>query len=405
VSPLTRSWTEPVSRGPASAEAALVERIEALSFLRALNDRLAAAPDFASACRALVELVWEARPAEAVAYLSIDVQRGCARVEAVMPAAGDEPAPDLPLDTPPLPLLLPGGEPLVLLDAPPWLRVDAAAGHGIVLSAPTRIRDATTGLLLSFYARGGMAVLEEDRRILALVATSAALALDAARSQAREEFLATLRHDISNPVHAAVGHSEMLIDRLRASGDRDAAALAGSVLESLKVVADLVSNYLHMSAIDRGVPALQRDHVDLGALAAEVVERYRPSAAERAVAIECRGGTVAVRADRRQLGRVVANLVSNAVKYTPLPGRIVVTVAAENDAVTLAVADTGYGIAAADLPRLFARYARFHRDRGIPGTGLGLHISRAIVEAHGGTIAVESAPGRGSTFTVRLPAR
>src|SRR5438105_4869249 len=105
-----RSSTEPARRS--SAEAALVERIEALSFLRALNDRLAAASDFASACRALVELVWQERRPEAVAYVSIDAQRGCGRVEAVMPPPGDDSIADLPLDAPPLPLLLQGGEPV-----------------------------------------------------------------------------------------------------------------------------------------------------------------------------------------------------------------------------------------------------------------------------------------------------
>ncbi len=391
----------------ALTEAALVEKIDELSFLRALNDRLTAAPDFASACRALVELVWEERRADSVAYVSIDAERGCGRVEAVVPSRGEDVEDEIALELPPFPLLLQGGEPLILLDTPAWLRaslVSPAPARGVLLSAPTRIRDATTGLLLAFYAGGRMAVLEEDRRMLAIVAASAALALDAARSEAREEFLATLRHDISNPVHAAVGYSEMLIDRLRTGDDPDATALAGSVLESLKVVADLVSNYLHMAAIDRGVPSLQREAVDLGALAAEVAARFRLLADEKGVTIASVGSAV-VAADRRQLGRVVTNLVSNAVKYTPGPGRVEVRVAAARDAVTLAVADSGYGIAPADLSRLFTRYARFHRERGIPGTGLGLHISRALVGAHGGTITVASTPGAGSTFTIRLPRR
>ena len=110
-----------------------------------------------------------------------------------------------------------------------------------------------------------------------------------------------------------------------------------------------------------------------------------------------------VHGDRRQLGRVVTNLVGNAVKYTPTGGRIDVEVASTEDDVWLRVRDTGFGVDAVDLGRLFTKYARFHRDRGIPGTGLGLFLSKAIVEAHGGSVSASSDPGRGSVFTVQLP--
>jgi signal transduction histidine kinase len=216
------------------------------------------------------------------------------------------------------------------------------------MSAPTQVRGTTTGLLL-VYVRGDAATIEEDRRLLAITTTSAALALDAARGEAREEFLATLRHDINNPVAVALGYTEMVVERLRAAGDEASATLAASVAELLKVVADLVSNYLHMAAIDRGAPWLHQ--------------------------------------------------------YTSGPGRVDVTTSSDGTTATLVVADTGYGLAAADLGRLFTKYARFHRDRGIPGTGLGLYISKAIVEAHGGTLTATSEVGRGSAFTLTLPRR
>ena len=393
-----RSSTDAARPRRPGPEAALVEKIEELSALRALNDRLAGATDYGAACRALIEHVWEEHHADRVLFLSIDARRRRARVEAATPADGASPADEIALERAPLPTLLETGEPLVLLDVPAWLW----SGRGrrcVVVAAPTHVRATTTGLLLACYAGGRMAGLEEDHRMLALVATSAALALDAARSGAREEFLATLRHDIGNPLDVALGHTEMLIERLAADGE--GAALAVSVHESLKVVADLVTNSLHLAAIDRATPILEPEPLDVALLAAEVVERFRPAALATGLTLTAGGGAPPVTADRRQLRRVLANLVGNAVKFTPAPGQVTVTVGADPAAVTVAVTDTGSGLAPDDLSRLFAKYVRLRPE--VPGTGLGLYISRAIVEAHGGTVGVTSAPGKGTTFTVRLP--
>jgi signal transduction histidine kinase len=393
----------PTARAVAAAHLA---RIEDLSFLRRLNERLTATPDFAAAVRTLVDLLHEELQAGAVAYVSVDPHRRAGRVEAVAPA-GAEPGADatLALDGAPWAALLTSVEPTILPGsaAPPWL---AAAGGapGMLLVAATRVRGVTTGLIVVWEVGAAEPPeLGEHCRLLAIVATLAALALDVARNQLREEFLAALRHDISNPVDAALGYTEMIVDTLQAEQRTDLLVLASAAAESMKTVADLVSNYLSMAVIDHGSPWLAFDEIDLGVLAAEVVRRFRPFAAERQVAIKCQGHCPAVRADRRQLGRVIGNLVSNAIKYTPPGGRVDVAVAQEAEAAILRVRDTGYGVPPERLPELFGKYVRLHRDKGIPGTGLGLYISRAIVEAHGGSIGVESAPGVGSSFTVRLP--
>jgi signal transduction histidine kinase len=387
-----------------AVEAALLEKIEELSLLRLLNDRLGGVPDFASACRALVELVWECRGAEAVAYVSVDGPRRRGRLEAAAPA-GPRPAEatELDLDTPPLGDIVGRVEPVVLDTAvrPGWLGTGRERG-GVLIGIPLLARGTTTGVLL-VHTAGDAAAVEEERRLLAIVATSAALALDAARSPAREEFLATLRHDIGTPLTVAIGYAEILGERLRAAGEPQSAALAGSVVELLAVIADLVSNSLHMAVIDRGALALVPEEFDLSALAREVVEPMKATAAEKGVSLTCDGVRAPVYADRRQLARVLSNLVSNALKYTPGPGRVDVTTAADAAGATVAVADTGYGISADDQRRLFTKYSRFHQDSGIPGTGLGLYISKGIVEAQGGRLTVASRPGQGSTFTVHLP--
>lgn len=388
-------------RVASSTETALLQRIEEMSFLGTLNERLARVPDFASACRALVELVFEERYAEAVAFVAIDGLRRVCSLEAILPAGLDDDCAvelsvdALPARTAPEPVVLRGAHQL------PWLVADGAADAALI-AAPFLVRGTTIGLLL-VQTRGEASAVEDHRRLLALVATSAALALDAARNEAREEFLATLRHDINNPVHIALGYMAMLGDGLRAQQQTELLALAGSVTESLKAVADLASNHLQMAAIDRGVAGMARDRLDIGALTAEIVGRHRPSASEKQITLVHGGGSALVRGDRRQLGRVVTNLVGNALKYTPGGGRIEVQVASAGSNVMLTVSDTGYGVHASDLSRLFTKYARFHRDKAIPGTGLGLYLSKAIVEAHGGSVHAESEPGRGSVFTVRLP--
>jgi len=406
-----RSSSEPSGRD-ASPDVALLEKIEELSLIRMLNDRLAQVATFNAACQTLVDLVREERSADAVEYVSIDRTRGIARLEASAPEeASSQGGFDVDLEHETLAPLLAGPGLQLVAEIPPFpwrsgRRPHAPPFGGAVpctlISAPTCVRGVTTGLLL-VYTHGDPESLAEDRRLLAIVATSAALALDVARRDVREEFLAMLRHDINNPVTVALGYTEMIVDECRARDSADLLGLALSVEESLKAVADLVSNYLHMSAIDGGAPHLELAPLDLAALATKVAAGYRLFAAEKQVELVCRGSCPAIAADRRPLARVIGNLLSNAIKYTPGPGRVLVTCAGDEREVTLAVADTGYGLTQQDLRRLFTKHARFHRDRGIPGTGLGLFICREIVAAHGGTIEVESEPGAGSTFTVRLP--
>jgi signal transduction histidine kinase len=113
---------------------------------------------------------------------------------------------------------------------------------------------------------------------------------------------------------------------------------------------------------------------------------------------------VVVTADRTRLEQVAANLIDNAVKYTPAGGRVEVEIARSGDNARLQVRDTGLGITPDELPRIFDRLFRGDRSRAERGLGLGLSLVRAVVQAHGGTVDVQSEPGRGSTFTAFLPA-
>src|SRR5205814_4842207 len=159
-----------------------------------------------------------------------------------------------------------------------------------------------------------------------------------------------------------------------------------------------------ISEAESGTLKLRREPVALPDVIARAVELYRDVADAKQVALTFDAkDDVVVTADRTRLEQVAANLIDNAVKYTPAGGRVDVAVRRESAAATMQVRDTGQGIPANELPRIFDRLFRGDASRAERGLGLGLSLVKAIVEAHGGTVEVTSEPGRGSTFTVLLP--
>jgi two-component system phosphate regulon sensor histidine kinase PhoR len=168
----------------------------------------------------------------------------------------------------------------------------------------------------------------------------------------------------------------------------------------------LVSDLLQVAQVRDGGLQVSRSATDLRGLVRDAVEAARPLAAAGGVAVrvEAERGLVAM-VDGRRLRQVIDNLLSNAIKYTDRGGSVTLGLRSTEAGVELLVADTGIGIDAAELERLFTRFFRGQqaRERMAPGAGLGLNIARAIVEAHGGTIEVRSEPGVGSTFRVLLP--
>jgi signal transduction histidine kinase len=155
--------------------------------------------------------------------------------------------------------------------------------------------------------------------------------------------------------------------------------------------------------VEGGGLSIQRENVDLVVLSLEAVERARTLATGHAMRLEAPEAPVVVVGDRDRLGQVLDNLIGNAIKYSSQAGEIVVRVAAAGDEARLSVADQGPGIPADALPLLFERFYRGAHQAEEAGLGLGLYISRMLVESHGGRIWATSSPGAGSTFTVALP--
>ena len=226
--------------------------------------------------------------------------------------------------------------------------------------------------------------------------------LQALRTQ--EEFVAAVSHELRSPLSSVLGHIELLLD---------SESLPEEVVHGLEVVkrnsvrlSRLVSDLLETTLQRDGSPVLVRSPIDVADLVREVVESAQPGA--RAGGIELyldAPAAVFASVDPPRLRQVVDNLVSNAVKYTDSGGRVSVGVRADEQSVEITVVDTGIGVAPDDLDRLFTPFFRSRqaRERQAPGAGLGLGISRAIVDAHGGILEVDSEPGRGSTFRATLP--
>ena len=220
------------------------------------------------------------------------------------------------------------------------------------------------------------------------------------------DFLADVSHELRTPIAALRTFNELLKEQ--AAGDPEARAefleSSGQQIERLDWLAQ---NLLELSKLDSGLVLLDLRPDDLRAAVESAVEQARPAARRRGISLELTAPErpVRIRHDPQRIGQVVSNLVGNAIKFTQRGGQVTVTVVPQADAAQIEVADTGIGIDAMELPRIFDRFFRGTRanEARSSGSGLGLAIVRSIVDMHAGTVVVESRVGAGSRFVVTLP--
>jgi len=266
---------------------------------------------------------------------------------------------------------------------------------GRVMGASKVARDITDRLRMA----------ELEQRALRLEAENRAV-LDAARS--KSEFLSRMSHELRTPLNAVLGFAELLlIDRI-APGSPDFERFLQRILDSGRDLLKLIDALLDLGAIDSGQLELHPEAINLEATVAEVVAIFASQAADRQIVLThatepCLDG---IMLDPVRLKQVLFNVLSNALKFTPPQGRVEVHARAEKtDAICIEVRDTGPGIDPSDFPGLFTEFSR--PPWAVPGrpggAGVSLALTRKLLEAQGGSIAVRSTPGQGSVFSIVLP--
>jgi heavy metal sensor kinase len=252
--------------------------------------------------------------------------------------------------------------------------------------------------------RINVADTESELGRLATVLNSTFARLEGAFAQ-QARFTADASHELRTPVAVILNQTQSALTRERPGAEYR------EVLEACQRAAQrmraLTESLLELARLDGGQAALKREPCDLARVAQDSVQLVRPLAQEAGVQIECQLAGTDCLADAEQLGRVVLNLLNNAIQFNQRGGTVRISITANNGTAVLEVADTGSGIPAEDLPHIFERFYRVDKSRAQPqgNAGLGLAICKAIVEAHSGTIVAASEPGAGSTFTVTLPLR
>jgi len=220
----------------------------------------------------------------------------------------------------------------------------------------------------------------------------------------KSEFVSNASHELRTPLTNIRGYLEAIQDAVRDGASPDPAFLETAHVNALRMER-LIDDLLELSRAESGAAPIATEETSIAAFLSRIAEIHRPSAERAGKTIPVEAGDGMFRADLRKLTLAVSNLVDNAIKYGKEGGRIELSGRVEGDGCLLEVADDGPGIEAEHLPRIFERFYRIDkgRSRELGGTGLGLSIARHVVESHGGSIRVESRPGRGTRFAIRIP--
>ncbi len=216
------------------------------------------------------------------------------------------------------------------------------------------------------------------------------------------QFSADAAHELRTPLAALRSQIEVTLEKDRMPDEYR--AVLGGLVEEVERLGDAVSGMLRLASSEAGIEPTRRENVPLVPLLDEVVDFFAPVAEEGNIELSREAcPDVVLSGDPTWLHQLFANLVHNALKYTAAGGRVTIDAATEGGQVWVRVRDTGVGVAPAEQERIFARFHRSGARQDVPGAGLGLPIAREIARAHGGEIELTSAPGSGSSFTVRLP--
>jgi PAS domain S-box-containing protein len=227
-----------------------------------------------------------------------------------------------------------------------------------------------------------------------------------AANQLKSEFLASMSHELRTPLHTIIGFAELLSEGLEGPLNDKQMRFVNHILTDGRHLLELINDILDLSKIESGHLKLNFESFDWTRALNEVLGTIQPQAVVKGVELSNSDlEPDSVEADRVRFKEILFNLLSNAVKFTPSGGRVWVEIKADEETLELSVRDTGIGISSEQQSRIFDKfYQTGMTTKGVrEGTGLGLAITKHLVDRHGGTISLESIPGTGSTFTIRLP--
>jgi two-component system phosphate regulon sensor histidine kinase PhoR len=273
-----------------------------------------------------------------------------------------------------------------------------------MISVVRRERDACEPAEIELLALLGRLVASAAQNIHAYEAERRTVEELRRLSTLRADFVSLVSHELRSPMAAVIGSARTLQRRWRELSAEHRDSFLALIADETNRLATLVGDVLDTSRIDAGTFGYTFTEVDVCALVEDAVATT--AAAQSAVEVVARvpRELPTVRADGSRLRQVLANLLDNAVKYSPDGGTVEIRASAADSRVIVDVTDRGTGIAPEDQRIIFEKFGRVRGDGSKPGTGLGLYIARSIAEAHGGSLDVSSMPGRGTTFTLTLPA-
>jgi len=252
--------------------------------------------------------------------------------------------------------------------------------------------------------------LEETKRKLEATSEDLMMALKnvAAADQAKSQFLATMSHELRTPLNAILGFSEIMKSEVFGSlGNPRYIEYTNDIYKSGQHLLSLINDVLDFTRADAGELQLHDEEIDIADVVEDTLHMVKRQAERQNISLrtEAAPDLPALYADHRRVRQIMLNLLSNAIKFTPEGGDVCVRTAMEDGTIRIQVADTGIGIAKSDIPLALERFGQIDSDlaRKYEGTGLGLPLSKCLMEGHGGKLEIESEPGRGTTVTITFP--
>ena len=251
--------------------------------------------------------------------------------------------------------------------------------------------------------------LEATKRELETKTKEVTLALEAAAaaSQSKSQFLAAMSHELRTPLNAIIGFSEMLSREMFGTLDVRYRDYAANIYDSGRHLLGLINDVLDFSKLEAGRFELQDDAIEIEQIISETVKMIGQQAERGGLRLiqDLPPQLPRIHADSRRVRQILLNLISNAIKFTPEGGEIKISANITDGELTLTIADTGIGMSADDIPKALTPFGQIDSrlSRKYDGTGLGLPLSKRLIELHGGTLAIDSVVGAGTTVTIRFP--